>query len=174
MTIDRIPLPRSIAGSMYLCARADAAPDPETALAAAGGASLMVCLNEEHELASNYLDYVDWLRANDGERALWHPTRDWQAHGLPVALPVIGAIAGRLRDGDGVVVHCAMGQGRAGTMAVCVSMMLGAGRESALRSVADHRRHAGPASRSQWALVDAVESHLADGETVANSGIMEG
>ncbi len=173
MTIDRIPLPPTTAGSLFLCGRADAAPDPEAALASAGDASLMVCLNEEHELAANYLDYVDWLRANQGERALWHPTRDWKAHGLSAALPVIRTIAGRLHDGDGAVVHCAMGQGRAGTMAVCVSMVLGAGRDESLRSVADHRLHAGPASRAQWALVDAVEAHLVAITTVGNSGIME-
>lgn len=173
MTIDRIPLQSQVAGSLFLCARADAAPDPEAALAAAGDASLMVCLNEEHELVANHLDYVDWLRTHDGKRALWHPTRDWAAHGLPVALPVISAIVRRLRDGDGVLVHCAMGQGRAGTMAVCVSMMLGAGREDALRSVADHRSHAGPASRAQWALVDAVESHVAGTKASGNSGMME-
>lgn len=161
MSIDRVPVP-GVTRSLFLCGRNDAAPDPEGALAAAGDASLLVCLNEEHELAANYLDYVDWLRANQGERAMWHPTRDWRARPLESALPVVLMIASRLRRGEGVLMHCAMGQGRAGTMAVCVLMALGVERDEALRLVAEHRRHAGPASRSQWALVDAVEAHLAD------------
>lgn len=173
MTIDRIPLPPPATGSLFLCARADAAPDPGAALKNAGGASLMVCLNELHELTANYLDYVDWLRANEGERALWHPTRDWDAHGLAAALPAIRIIVERLRAGDSVLVHCALGQGRAGTMAVCVLMMLGDDRQQALRSVADHRRHAGPASGAQVALVDALDDHLADERTALDSGIME-
>ncbi|MEO6651525.1 MAG: dual specificity protein phosphatase family protein [Ilumatobacteraceae bacterium] len=172
MTIDRVPLPSS-AGELFLCARADAAPDPDAALAEAGNASLLVCLNEHHELAANYLDYVDWLRAHDGQRSLWHPTRDWHSHGVTAAWPVITTIVDRLSRGDGVLVHCAMGQGRAGTMAVCTLMVLGAGRDEALRVVAEHRRNAGPASRSQWALVDAVDERLAAITSDANPGIMK-
>lgn len=160
MSIDRVPVP-GVTRSLFLCARSDVAPDPERALAAAGGASLMVCLNEEQELGAKYPDYVDWLRVNEGERALWHPTRDWHARPLASALPAVLLVAQRLERGDGVLMHCAMGQGRAGTMAVCVLMALGVDREVALRAVAEHRRHAGPASRSQWALVDAIEQHLA-------------
>lgn len=120
----------------------------------------MVCLNEQHELIAKYPEYVEWLRANQGERALWHPTRDWHARPLDSALPAVLMVSQRLERGEGVLMHCAMGQGRAGTMAVCVLIALGVDREVALSAVAEHRRHAGPASRSQWALVDAVWQHL--------------
>ena len=53
-----------------------------------------------------------------------------------------------------------MGQGRAGTMAVCVLMMLGASLDDALRTVAAHRPFAGPGEGSQWALVDDVARTL--------------
>ena len=159
MSIDRVPVP-GVTRSLFLCARDDVAPDPDGALAAAGDASLVVCLNEEHEL-ERYPSYVEWLRINEGERALWSPTRDWNAQPLVSAWPTIQTVAHRLERGDGVLVHCAMGQGRAGTMAVCVMLTLGVDRDEALRLVAQHRRHAGPASRAQWALVDAVAAQVA-------------
>ncbi len=71
-------------------------------------------------------------------------------------MPFLQMVVERLEAGEGVVMHCAFGQGRAGTMAVCLLMMLGATPDEALRTVASHRLHAGPADSSQWALVDDV------------------
>lgn len=159
MSIDRVPVPGA-PGSVFLCGLGDVASDPDAALVAADDAALVVCLNEEHELAARHPAYLSWLRSNDGGRARWHPTRDWEARPAEAALPVVLEVAERLRGGDGVLVHCAMGQGRAGTFATCVMLALGVARETALDTVARHRRHAGPASRSQWALVDVVAEHV--------------
>ncbi|MDJ0769182.1 MAG: tyrosine-protein phosphatase [Ilumatobacter sp.] len=160
MSIDRIPLP-STTGSLWLCGRHDIAPDPEAALAWADDASTVVCLNPAAELQARFPAYVDWLRANKAGRALWFPIRNFGAESADATMPFLRMIAARLEAGEGVVMHCAMGQGRAGTMAVCLLMVLGATRDEALRTVAAHRTFAGPADSSQWRLVDEVASMVA-------------
>jgi protein-tyrosine phosphatase len=154
VSVDRIPLP-STDGALWLCGRRDIAPDPEAVLAWAG-ASTVVCLNPVQELEGRFPAYVEWLRRNRVERALWFPIRNFGAESADATLPFLRMVADRLEAGEGVVMHCAMGQGRAGTMAVCLLMLLGAGRDEALESVARHRAFAGPADASQWALVDDV------------------
>jgi protein-tyrosine phosphatase len=52
--------------------------------------------------------------------------------------------------------HCAAGQGRAGTMAACVLLALGQPTDEAVRTVASNRVFAGPGNAAQWALVDGV------------------
>ncbi len=160
MSIDRIPLPRTD-GALWLCGRDDVAPDPDAALAGADGASTVVCLNPVQELASRFPTYVEWLRAHRGQRALWFPIRNFGAESADATMPFLRMVVHRVEAGEGVVMHCAMGQGRAGTMAVCLLMMLGATREDSLRTVAAHRLYAGPADATQWALVDDVERALA-------------
>ena len=159
MTIDRIPLP-STEGSLWLCGKRDIGPDPDAALARADGASLAVCLNPEGELRGSYPDYVAWLRANQPERALWFPIRNFGRESADATMPLLDMIVERLEAGEGVVMHCAMGQGRAGTMAACLLMRLGAGREEALQTVAAHRVFAGPQDSSQWAMIDDVARAL--------------
>jgi protein-tyrosine phosphatase len=154
LSIDRIPLPRT-GGALWLCGRADVAPDPEAALAYAG-ARTVVCLVPVQELQLRYPAYVEWLRANMPGRALWFPIRNFDAESASATMPVLQMIVDRLEAGEGVVMHCAMGQGRAGTMAVCLLMMLGASQDDAVRTVAAHRAFAGPAQASQWALVEDV------------------
>lgn len=162
MSIDRIPLP-STSGALWLCGRNDIAPDPEAALAWADDASTVVCLNPAAELEGRYPTYVEWLRANRAQRALWFPIRNFSAESADATMPFLRMVVDRLEAGEGVVMHCAMGQGRAGTMAVCLLMMLGASQDEALRTVAAHRMFAGPADRSQWALVDDVAAAIARG-----------
>ena len=60
--------------------------------------------------------------------------------------------------------HCAGGQGRAGTMAACVLMALGQPADDAVRTVASHRVFAGPGNAAQWALVEGVAALLAESE----------
>ena len=69
-------------------------------------------------------------------------------------------ITDRLEQGEGVVMHCAAGQGRAGTMAVCVLMALGQSPADAVRTVAANRVFGGPGSASQWSLVEGVAAEL--------------
>lgn len=155
MSIDRIPLPRTD-GALWLCSKRDIGPDPEAALAAAGGATTAVCLNHVEELVGSYPDYVTWLREHSPGRALWFPIRNFGAESADATLPLVDLIAERLEAGEGVLMHCAMGQGRAGTIAACVLMRLGAARDDALRTVAEHRVFAGPQDGRQWDLVDDV------------------
>ena len=162
MSIDRIPLP-STAGALWLCGRNDVGPDPEAALAWAD-ASTIVCLNHIDELAMRFPDYVDWLRANMGGRAIWYPIQNFRAPSARSVMPVVRMISDRLERGEGVVMHCAAGQGRAGTMAACVLMALGESPADAVRTVASHRVFAGPGSAAQWALVEGVAALLAEAD----------
>src|SRR5688572_20293672 len=86
MSIDRIPLP-STDGALWLCGRNDVGPDPEAAMAWAG-ASTIVCLNHIDELAIRFPDYVDWLRANMGERAIWYPIQNFRAPSARSVMPL--------------------------------------------------------------------------------------
>lgn len=160
MSADEIPLPDDAPGSLWLCALRDVAHDPE-ALLRATGASLIVCLNERHELERREPAYLEWLRANQPGRAMWFPTRNYDAQAASEVRPVLDRVVARLRAGEGVIVHCAMGQGRAGTFAVCVLLLLGVPADDALRQVATHRAFAGPAARSQWALVESLAAEIA-------------
>jgi protein-tyrosine phosphatase len=160
VSIDRIPLARTT-GSLWLCGRNDVGPDPEAALRWADDASTIVCLNHVDELAMRFPDYVEWLRANRGERAIWFPIENFSAPSPRMVMPVLRMITDRLERGEGVVMHCAAGQGRAGTMATCVLMALGQSPSDAVRTVASHRVFAGPGSAGQWALVEGVADQLA-------------
>jgi protein-tyrosine phosphatase len=159
VSIDRIPVPRTD-GALWLCGRNDVGPDPEAALAWAD-ASTIVCLNHIDELAMRFPEYVEWLRTNMGGRAIWYPIQNFRAPSARSVMPVVEMITDRLERGEGVVMHCAAGQGRAGTLAACVLMALGASTADAVRTVATHRVFAGPGSPSQWALVEGVAAHLA-------------
>jgi protein-tyrosine phosphatase len=154
VSIDRIPLPRT-EGALWLCSLRDVAHDPEAVLSYTGAATL-VCLNERDELERREPAYIEWLRAHQPGRALWFPIRNFRAESAAATMPLLHMIVERLEAGEGVVMHCAMGQGRAGTMAVCLLMMLGATQDDALRTVATNRVFAGPGESSQWALVDDV------------------
>ena len=159
MSIDRIPLPRTD-GALWVCGRNDGGPDPEAALAWAD-ASTIVCLNPIDELATRFPAYVEWLRANMGRRAIWYPIPNYRAPSARSVIPVLRLITDRLEQGEGVVMHCAAGQGRAGTIAACVLMALGDSPAEAVRTVATNREFAGPGSGSQWALVEGVAALLA-------------
>ena len=154
MSIDAVPLPRTD-GSLWLCGLRDVADDPDSVLAFTG-ATTIVCLNERGELERRAPAYADWLRANQPASALWFPIRNFAAESADATMPFLQMIIDRFEHGDGVVVHCAMGQGRAGTIAVCLLLMLGAPLDDALATVARHRLYAGPGEGSQWALVDDV------------------
>jgi len=159
VSIDRIPLPRTD-GAMWLCGLRDVGDDPEVVLSSTG-ASTIVCLNQPEELVHRAPEYADWLQQHQPERALWFPIRNFHAESAAATMPFLQMIIDRLEHGDGVVMHCAMGQGRAGTMAVCLLMMLGATEDDALATVAAHRVFAGPGDSSQWALVDDVARAVA-------------
>lgn len=159
--IDRIPLPEVSAGAMWLCGKHLVGPDPEAALRRVEGTTV-VCLTERHELADRYPDYVQWLERHRGSRALWFPIPDLHAPALDAVRLLVDQLVERLADGQHLVVHCAAGFGRAGTVATCVLMSLGIGRDEALATVAAGRPGAGPEVGAQRELVDRLAAVLAD------------
>jgi protein-tyrosine phosphatase len=159
VSIDRIPLPGTD-GALWLCSRDDIAPDPDAALSYADAATTAVCLLPIQELEVRHPTYVEWLRNNKAGRALWFPIRNFRAESAAATMPFLQMIVDRLEAGEGVVMHCALGQGRAGTMAVCLLMMLGATQDEALRTVAANRLAAGPVGNWQWSLVEDVAATL--------------
>jgi protein-tyrosine phosphatase len=155
MSIDRIPLPRTD-GALSLCGLSDVVDDPLAAMALADGASTIVCLNQFRELERRFPNYAEWVRANKGGSVLWYPIRNFSAPPAEHVMPFLRMVIARLEAGEGVLMHCAMGQGRAGTMAVCLLIILGADVDDALDTVARHRLYAGPGEPSQWRLVQGV------------------
>ncbi len=157
--LDEVPLPHP-EGRLWLCGKHLVGPDPEAALARAG-ASVLVCLNEERELADRYPAYVAWLRRHRDDLAIWHPVPDLHAPGLDEALGLVERLRDRLDGGASLLVHCGAGIGRAGTVAVCLLVALGTPADEALAVVAAHRPMAGPEAGAQRDLVTAVAAHLA-------------
>jgi protein-tyrosine phosphatase len=151
---DEIPLPET-AGRLWLCGKHFVGPDPEAALRSTG-ADTVVCLCEEFELAERFPDYVAWLRANAPQRAIWSPIADLHAPPLDDAVELLTDIRGRLARGDGLLMHCAAGIGRSGTMAAALLITMGVSSEAAVEHVAAHRPMAGPEQGVQQALLDAI------------------
>lgn len=156
--IDLIPLPRPF-GRLWICGKHAVGPDPDGALARVG-ATTMVCLNERHELEDRYPGYVSWL-ATSSRRVVWFPIHDLHAPRFDEAMTFLDDLVRRLDHGEQLLMHCGAGIGRAGTMAACVLVRLGAGAEEALRVVAAHRPMAGPEQGVQRDLVDAVAAACA-------------
>jgi protein-tyrosine phosphatase len=154
--IDEIPLGDG-AGRLWLCGKHFVGPDPEMALASVG-ASTVVCLTERAELADRYPGYVDWLDANVPERALWHPIADLHAPDPTTASLLLSELDDRVRLGEGLLVHCGAGIGRAGTIAIGLLMLRGASLADASAIVAAYRPMAGPEAGAQAELLTALAS----------------
>jgi protein-tyrosine phosphatase len=157
-SIDEVALPRG-PGRLWLCGKHFVGPDPEQVLARTGAATI-VCLNEAGELLDRYPGYVDWLTAEAPARAIWFPVPDLHAPTVEAVRPLLDEVVRRLDAGDGVVVHCGAGVGRAGTIAAAVLMVLGAPRAEALERVAAGRPTAGPQATAQAHLLVALEAEL--------------
>ena len=150
--LDRIPLPPGRSGALWVCGKWVVGPDPEAALDRADGAGLVVCLNEREELR-DFPSYADWLDANAGGRALWHPVADLHAPSVDATAALVAAVVARIDDG--VVIHCAGGLGRAPTLAICALVELGMTAGDALDLVRAHRPGGGPEAGAQHRLVAA-------------------
>ena len=157
--LDRVPIADS-PGELWLCGKHVVGADPEAALERIGGRPTMVCLNQRSELEDRYPDYVVWLQEHDGGRAMWFPIPDLHAPSLGSIRPFLDRAVQRLDGGEHLLVHCGAGVGRAGTVAVCLLMLHGLGRDDALALVAAHRPMAGPEVGAQRELVDALAATL--------------
>jgi protein-tyrosine phosphatase len=160
--IPEIPLPQPARGRLWLCGKHAIGPDPE-GLVRQVGADVVVCLNEEHELAERYPAYVGWLRAQPSERAIWYPIPDLHAPDLARFEPTLIDLVDRVVSGERLIVHCGAGIGRAGTTAVAVLVSLAVPLEEALVHVRRHRPAAGPEAGPQLALVRELDVRMAAG-----------
>jgi hypothetical protein len=152
--VDEIPLPLG-PGRLWLCGKHFVGPDPEEALRTSG-ATTVVCLNEPAELADRYPDYVSWLGRNQPARALWHPIPDLHAPHVEDATELLAELRARLAAGDGLLLHCGAGIGRAGTIAAGLLVTMGVPVDDAVATVAAHRPMAGPEAGAQAQLLAAL------------------
>lgn len=153
--LDFVPLPEGRAGALWLCGKRVVGPDPLAAMARAEGASTIVSFNEPQDLEHDYPDYLAWLEANNGGTALWWPVPDLHAPSLADARSWVATMLGRLDGGEGLILHCAGGLGRAPTMATCVLIGMGMDADEAGAHVAAHRPMAGPEAGAQHELIAA-------------------
>lgn len=153
--VDEVPLV-GVPGRLWLCGKHAVGPDPEAALARCG-ADVVVCLNELGELSSRYPGYVEWLKANQPDRAVWFPVPDLHVPDVDQLLGLLDDLHARLAAGRGLLVHCGAGIGRAGTVATALLMGLGRDLDAALAQVAASRPMAGPQTAEQELLL----THLA-------------
>lgn len=139
MPLRPVRLPSDIAGQLWL----DAMPgrfERWTAFeaeAARARLALVVCLTPRSELAELSPDYHAAVTAGRTSfRWQLTPMRNFGLPEDPAAFRRdVAAIVTALREGEGVMLHCAAGMGRTGTAAACVLKALGLDADEALRRV---------------------------------------
>lgn len=146
--IDEVALPDGSRGKLWLCGKHLIGPDPDGTLERTG-ASVAVCLIEIGELANRYDDYLDWLRVNNGAKAVWHPIHDMHAPSDEEFAELIALLRTRLDNDEGVVVHCGAGIGRAGTVGAAILISYGLSVDEALTQIRASRPAAGPQTGAQ-------------------------
>ncbi|MFM7870575.1 MAG: hypothetical protein ACKPBG_02675, partial [Actinomycetota bacterium] len=112
--IHEVPVPGAT-GRLWLCGKHYIAPRFEETLAELP-ADQIVCLVHEHELRDRYEPYLQWLRNSD--RSRWFPIHDLSSPAFDDVVSLYRSVTEDLRAGRRIVVHCAAGRGRAGTLAV--------------------------------------------------------
>jgi protein-tyrosine phosphatase len=157
--IDTVPLPLAT-GGLSLCGKHAIAPDVDAALARCG-ATTVVCLVEARELAGHWPHYVDWLHAHLGDTVVWFPVHDLNAPPLATTLTLLTDLRTRLDRGEHLLMHCAAGIGRTGTLAACLLVQMGMDVDGALELVRTSRPMAGPEVGPQLDLVRSVAASRA-------------
>lgn len=152
--VDEVPLPAHVPGRLWLAGRRYIGPDPDAALASVG-ASVLVCLCESFEIEDRYPRYLAWLEEPVAGR-IWWPVPDLHAPSIESARALVADVTGHLDRGDGVLVHCGAGMGRAGTVATAVLLHYGLSLDEAGSTVATARPGAGPEVGAQKDLLTVL------------------
>lgn len=161
--VHEIPLPDA-RGRLWLCGKHAMGPGPELVLRRIGvDDAHVVCLVQRHEIADRYPLYVRWLEENHDRT--WTPIADLSALPFDEALLLYRSVALMVASGRNVVAHCAAGMGRAGTLAVAVSMIHGVPVDRALSEVRAARPGAGPEVGAQRESINDLARWLADPTT---------
>jgi len=164
-SIDRIPLPDGVPGTLWLCGKHAIGRDQRKVIDEVGGAATVVCLVERHEVADRYPDYVEWLDRPDATDAVWFPIPDLHAPEPARAAALVDELVRRVGAGETLIVHCGAGMGRAGTIAVCVLNRLGVAVDDALATISTARPGAGPEVGAQRSLVEQLAERVrSDGD----------
>jgi protein-tyrosine phosphatase len=156
--IDEVPL-SDRSGRLWLCGKHLVGPDPEAALARVQ-ASVVVCLTQSHEVAERYPDYVEWLHRHLGDRAIWFPIPDLHAPALQSGMELLTRLDGLVSDGERLIMHCAAGIGRSGTIAAALLMWGGMTKDAARERVATARPMAGPEAGPQEEFLSDLERSI--------------
>ena len=145
------PVPLAI----VLCPRGDSGLDREIAAIERAGIETLVSMLENWEAAMLGLADEGSLAERTGMRFLSHPIPDTH---IPQDVPAFRAfvtdLAGRLRAGEHIGVHCRGSIGRATVAAACTLIHLGWTPKSALRAVEQARGCSVPDTEEQehWIL----------------------
>jgi protein-tyrosine phosphatase len=87
---------------------------------------------------------------------VWFPIHDLNAPTLEGATPLLDDLVARIERGEHLLMHCAAGIGRTGTIAACILVRLGMDIDAALALLREVRPGAGPEVGTQLDLVKAV------------------
>ncbi|MEM9203343.1 MAG: tyrosine-protein phosphatase [Actinomycetota bacterium] len=145
--VHQVPL-GGVSGALMLCGLDAIGPDPE-ALLDHVGAQTVVCLQTDAEISRRFPDYLAWLRLPAPAEVMRAPIEDHLVIDDRDMASLVRAIVRRLGRGEGVVVHCGAGWGRAGLVAALVLVAYGSGVDDALARVRAARPAAGPQSVDQ-------------------------
>jgi len=156
MLLRPLALPPDIAGRVWLSPMPGRLERWDSFLAGARQAGLtqVVCLTPLHEIAGTSPDYQRALEDNSFPFGWFHlPMRDFgvafDADGFKAG---VAQLADAVRAGEGVLLHCAAGIGRTGTVAACLLKALGVPTADALQRV--RRAGSNPQSALQSGLID--------------------
>ena len=154
MAFRLLPLPEPLSGRLWLHSMPGRLESWPSFLdeARLHGLDLVVCLNpldEVEQLSPRYHRAI-----SEGSLPFrWQhlPMRDFGLGADPTAFRQgVEQLARSLSAGERVLVHCAAGQGRTGTVSACVLKTLGASREAALATVRAAGSNPQSALQSGW------------------------